>query len=600
MEVRTMRRYAAILLVALLAALVATSAAAKLQTEEMTTRAAISQSFADRGPDFAERILAYARALYASDELDPSLRGGLIDKCGTPMALEIARALPELPEDVASEIRALRARPSCDESITTEHFRIHYDTSGTHTILNWPDTSYRDAIATAVEYVYDQEVTGMGFICPADDSGDPDGGGGCERYDIYVQNCSGYYGYCEPTYTVPGGYPNDAKSFIVIDNDYAGFGYPDPTDPMKVTVAHEFNHACQMAIDYTEELWYMECTAVWAEDQVYDSIDDYTQYIPYYFNSTYRSLEWEDGTGLRIYGSCVWNIFLSEHVDPGVVADFWNQCSGGSDVYEYLDIVLASYGRDIEDEFHEFAKWNWFTGSRCDGNHYSEGTSYPLVSITRTFGVFPIVDGEPYSTYKPDHMGMNFIRFTNPGTGWTGLHLAYDGPSILSTPNGAAVLQRTSGGVTSEYGEISLNGFGNGDITVEGWDGLSEVVMVVSNQTTNLNDMTYTFDAEQVETGIEDGDAYQFALRPASPNPFTAQTSIAYTVPTGGGHVEITLYDVSGRLVRTLVDASRPAGHDEVRWDGLDQSGRPVASGVYFARLDIDGTTASGKLIAIK
>ena len=593
-----MRKHLSLLLVVALALAVAGSAGAKMNVEEMTTRKAIEQAHAQRGADLAEMIMAKAQALYASGELDPALRGGLIDKCGTPMALEIERALPGLPEAVTSEILRLRARPNCDESITTEHFRIHYDTSGTHKILNWPDTTYRDAIATAAEYVYDQEVTNLGFVCPPADGSTGDGGGGCDRYDIYVQNCSGYYGYCQPTFVVGPG--NAATSYLVIDNDYSGFGYPDPQDPMKVTLAHEFNHACQMAVDYTEALWYMECTAVWAEELVYDSINDYTQYIPYYFNSTYQSLDWEDSTGLRIYGSCVWNIFLGEHVDPGVIADYWNQCGGSSSVYQYLDVVLASYGRELEGEFHEFAKWNWFTNTRCDGGHYSEGVSFPLVSITRSFGMFPIVDGEPYSTYKPDRMGMNFIRFTNPGGGWTGLQLAYDGPGLFGTPNGAAVLQKTSGGATSEYGEIALNGFGNGNITVEGWDGLSEVVMVVSNQTDDVNDMTYTFDAEQVETSVEEMDEYQFALRPASPNPFTSATSIAYSVPTGGGRVEVTIYDVSGRAVRTLLDDLRPAGPGQIRWDGLDATGRPVATGVYFARLDIDGTTASGKLMVLK
>jgi len=595
-----MRKSLTVLLVVLLSVAIAATAGAKTAVEEMTTRKAIEQSFQERGADLAEMILAKARALYESETADRALRGGLIDKSGTPMALEIERALPELPVDVADQIRRMRARPTCQTSITTEHFRIHYDTSGTHKILNWPDTSYRDAIATAAENVYDQEVTGMGFICPADDSGDGDGGGGCERYDIYVQNLSGVYGYCQPTYLVPGGYPNDATSYVVIDNDYAGFGYPNPQDPMKVTVAHEFNHACQMAIDYTEELWYMECTAVWAEDQVYDSINDYTQYISFYFNSTHRSLDWEDASGLRIYGSCAWNIFLSEHVDPGVVADYWNSCNGSSDVFEILDIILAGYGTTIEEEFQEFAKWNWFTSSRCDGAHYSEGSLFPLVTITRTFGVYPIVDGGPYSTYKPDYYGMNFIRLTNPGTGWTGLQLAYDGPQTLMTPNAAEVLQKASDGTTSEYGEIPLNGFGNGSITIEGWNDLSEVVMVVTNQTDNVNDMTYTFDAEQVETGIEDGGDYQFALKPASPNPSTGATAIAYTVPSGGGQVDITIYDVSGRAVRSLVNSYRPAGPGEVRWDGLDAAGRPVATGVYFARLDIDGTTASGKLMVLK
>jgi len=134
---------------------------------------------------------------------------------------------------------------------------------------------------------------------------------------------------------------------------------------------------------------------------------------------------------------------------------------------------------------------------------------------------------------------------------------------------------------------------------VEGWDGLSYVMMIVANQTDNVNDMEYTYCAEQVETGVEEG-TYEFALKPASPNPFTGATSIAYSVPAGGGAVDITIYDVNGRVVRDLVDAQMPAGEGSAVWDGLDSRGERVASGVYFARLNIDGLTASGKLMYLK
>jgi flagellar hook assembly protein FlgD len=123
--------------------------------------------------------------------------------------------------------------------------------------------------------------------------------------------------------------------------------------------------------------------------------------------------------------------------------------------------------------------------------------------------------------------------------------------------------------------------------------------MVVINPNTTGDNMAYTYDAEETDTGIED-EVYQLALKAASPNPFTEETSIAYTVPTGGGLVEITVYDVTGREVRTLVSDRLPAGDGAVRWDGLDDHGNAVATGVYFARLDVDGLTASGKLLMLK
>ena len=68
------------------------------------------------------------------------------------------------------------------------------------------------------------------------------------------------------------------------------------------------------------------------------------------------------------------------------------------------------------------------------------------------------------------------------------------------------------------------------------------------------------------------------------PNPFNPATEIRFTLPADQV-VRLAVYDISGRLVRTLVDETRLAGDHAARWDGTDRSGRAVASGTYFARL---------------
>lgn len=594
-----MRRYVPAAALIVLVLLATVPAAAKLDVNEKTTRKAIDDAFERGALSRAEMILQKAYSIYAPELLDPELAGGMTDKCGVPTIREIEEALPDLPEAIADEIRGLRARPDYDAYIDTEHFRIHYKTSGTHKILNWPDTTYRDAIATSAEYSWTREVDEMGFRQPPSDGSDPDGGDGGGLYDIYVQNLSGAYGYTAGCYTVPSTPQNDATSYIVIDNDYAGFGYADPQDPMKVTVAHEFNHACQYAHDYDEGLWYMECSAVWAEDMVYPTINDYVFYIPYFYNYPYNSLEWNDGTGLRVYGSTVWNHFLSEHIDPSVVPAIWYQCESTSSTYSMMDVVLATYGASLETEFRDFAVWNWFTGSRDDGAHYNDGALWAQVPTTWSYGAYPITAGYPPSGYAPDHMACNYLKFTNPGSGEDGLHITYDGPSTSSFYNFVYVNDLPSAGSDEEYGEMSLNAWGIGEITVSDWDSKDYVMLVIVNGDTGGDNMDYDFTVEQVDTGVGDS-VFSLALKPASPNPFTQETSIAYTVPTGGGFVEVTVYDVSGREVRTLVSDRLGAGNGVAIWDGLDNGGRPVASGVYFARLDVDGLTASGKLIMMK
>jgi hypothetical protein len=79
-----------------------------------------------------------------------------------------------------------------------------------------------------------------------------------------------------------------------------------------------------------------------------------------------------------------------------------------------------------------------------------------------------------------------------------------------------------------------------------------------------------------------------FALAGASPNPFSAGTTVRYVVPRDQ-RVSLSVFNVSGRLVRRLVDGPVTAGPNAARWDGRDEQGSRLSSGVYFFRLQ-DGT----------
>ncbi len=90
-----------------------------------------------------------------------------------------------------------------------------------------------------------------------------------------------------------------------------------------------------------------------------------------------------------------------------------------------------------------------------------------------------------------------------------------------------------------------------------------------------------------------------FALGQNFPNPFARATSIAFSLPAPGD-VDLRVYDVQGRLVRTLVQGARSAGRHEVTWDGADEGGRAAASGVYFYRLHAAGRQADRKLLMLR
>jgi hypothetical protein len=91
----------------------------------------------------------------------------------------------------------------------------------------------------------------------------------------------------------------------------------------------------------------------------------------------------------------------------------------------------------------------------------------------------------------------------------------------------------------------------------------------------------------------------EVGLLPNAPNPFNPSTRLRFHVPVAGP-AKVRVYDVSGRLVRILVDGRVGAGVHEVAWDGKDERGRAVPSGTYFGDLQFGGRRTAQKLVLMK
>ena len=85
-------------------------------------------------------------------------------------------------------------------------------------------------------------------------------------------------------------------------------------------------------------------------------------------------------------------------------------------------------------------------------------------------------------------------------------------------------------------------------------------------------------------------------LRGAVASPFRFRTTINYSLPAAG-MARLAIYDLAGKLVKTLVSGDLPAGAGQVTWNRSDDAGRSVVCGVYFCRLHADGTDLSRKLV---
>jgi hypothetical protein len=93
-----------------------------------------------------------------------------------------------------------------------------------------------------------------------------------------------------------------------------------------------------------------------------------------------------------------------------------------------------------------------------------------------------------------------------------------------------------------------------------------------------------------------------FSLSQNYPNPFNPSTTISYDVPEGAGQIQVALsvYNIRGQLVKTLVDVSQGPGSYSVNWDGTDREGRKISSGVFFYRLVAGNYISTRKMVVLK
>jgi hypothetical protein len=83
------------------------------------------------------------------------------------------------------------------------------------------------------------------------------------------------------------------------------------------------------------------------------------------------------------------------------------------------------------------------------------------------------------------------------------------------------------------------------------------------------------------------------------PNPFRATTTLRFTNPRSE-RVHVSIFDASGRRIRSLVDEVRPAGTFAVDWDGRSSAGEVVANGIYFARFEAGARREGTKLVRVR
>ncbi|MBS3742209.1 MAG: T9SS type A sorting domain-containing protein, partial [Candidatus Cloacimonetes bacterium] len=99
--------------------------------------------------------------------------------------------------------------------------------------------------------------------------------------------------------------------------------------------------------------------------------------------------------------------------------------------------------------------------------------------------------------------------------------------------------------------------------------------------------------------GNIDSDIDQLTLYPSRPNPFKNSTSISYNI-SQDSHVKITIYNILGQRVKTLVNETLNFGSHSHNWNGTDDRNRPLQNGIYFYKIETDKHSETQKLLKLE
>lgn len=344
-----------------------------------------------------------------------------------------------------------------------------------------------------------------------------------------------------------------------------------------------------------------------------------------------------------------------------MIAPFWDDLdpSAGGDVYKWLDTTnhrwiiqfdhVRHWGMPFEETFQViFLHPTYYPTPTGDGQilmqyeqvSLADGCTVGLENGTQDDGIQCLYDGQYSPQTAPIQAGSALLLTTIPPTGG-GL------PWLLLTDVALDDSQQGNGNGRAEPGEtvsLSIELTNEGGLEVEGISlalSSSDDLASISDGAGTMSDLAPGGSADNsadpftltVSEAVGDtvatlwatisGDGYQSAQRvelhidlsstsvsdeelpsvfrfhPCHPNPFADGTSLRMALPTSE-RVAVRIYNVSGRLVRTLVDARLPAGERTLAWDGRNDSGARCASGVYLMKVEAGRNVATRKAVLLR
>jgi hypothetical protein len=493
--------------------------------------------------------------LYAQSSLEVFVREVLSrphTHCATEAALEVSRVHRGKGD------RLMLSTPQLQDSIVSAsgRFKVYYD----HTGANVATPEYAAYVAAVADTAYMLEVDTLGYPKPAYGFAD-------STWHIYLVALGSAYGMTATTDDATlGNSPTGllrSRSYITIDHSFTDDKYPTKgLDAARITIFHEFHHVIQFA-DYGSsptgsDLNFREMSSTWMEMRSSPWIPDYTQYLPSYIGDLDQSFPQADAQGG--YGQSIWMQYVAGNLGDSVIREFWEWYATRQAVYlTSMDTVLKQHTMSFCELYGRF-------GADLVGLKYRY-THQPSLPIDQTS-----LEKLRLVSFDSTKLGLyinpaSLLLFRAPAN-------SYGDVLVLSAaPYYASVIDYQLH--LSEAGYSSPHA----DKICSRWVHLPQVGVTAYPQPFVVSDLATDRLSilAAVATVHDDGTM----TRPAS--------------------CQLNIYDLDNRLIRYLEPTPElTAGKWFVRWDGTDDHGMVVSSGVYTYALRTDGAMTSGKIVVVR
>lgn len=514
-------------------------------------------------------------------------------KSGTGILFNLYQQWDLLDEEIKTALQtAAMQEPVREKFVVTPsgHFTLHWDESGYDAVPiedisgnGIPD--YIDSAMVIFDHVWQVEIEQMGFQAPLNYDGNT-----VDTYHVYFgylkDGLNEYYGL---TYYSLSDIPSipgvNYTSYMEVHKDFADFPSPGLSG-LKVTAAHEFNHAIQFGYNFREEdIYFYEMTATWIENFIYPEINDYYQYLRYFFRSVSNANFNLNNTSTNYpygdyfpYGNALYLQMLEKKFAVDIVQEIWERLRVDLDTNALgaLQYILSGipYSSSWLESLQEYGLWLYYTGDRAiSGQFFPDAAAYPSITIRSEDEI--VFDQAYQNVIINKNLANRYVRILGINNLKLNIFMESSG-----SPSGG--FRQLTNAYYSPFYPL------NEPISIDPIASDTSIIMICNAEE---EEVEYSLDIKMA-SNIDPSEVVAY------PNPVNISLKGEYirflNIPADA---DLNIYNMAGKRMARIPSQENPGVRT---WNLRNESGESVASGIYIYYVKGDNLEQTGKFSVVR